>query len=79
MRVNVLDFEGVKGAMAKFAGQLKNPGCQWTKAYQAEKVPHDILFLMEWENHAAFEASNEEVGEEFIALVQPVSEWDDVI
>ena len=79
MRVKVKDFEGVKAAMAKYAGAMKRVGCHWAKVYRAEKDPNDVLFLMEWESHDAFNASGEESGDDFNALVQPVSDWDDVV
>lgn len=34
---------------------------------------------MEWESHDAFNASGEQDGDDFNALVQPASEWDDVV
>jgi quinol monooxygenase YgiN len=79
MRVKVDNFEGVKAATAKYAQAMKRVGCHWAKVYRAEKDPLDILFLMEWESHAAFNASGDEFGEDFNALVQPASEWDDVV
>jgi hypothetical protein len=36
-------------------------------------------WLMEWESHEAFNKRNEEPGEEFNALVNPASDWDDTI
>jgi len=39
MRVKVKDFEGVKAAMAKYAGAMKRVGCHWAKVYRAEKGP----------------------------------------
>jgi quinol monooxygenase YgiN len=79
MRVKVMDFEGVKAAMAKYAGDMKRQGCHWAKVYRAEKDPNEVLFLMEWESHDAFNASGEDSGDDFNALVQPVSEWEDVV
>jgi quinol monooxygenase YgiN len=79
MRVKVKDFEGVKAAAAKYKDTMKAAGCHWSKIYRAEKDPNDILFLMEWESHEAFNASGDEMGEDFNALVQPVGEWDDVV
>jgi quinol monooxygenase YgiN len=79
MRVKVHNFEGVKAAMAKYAPAMKRSGCHWAKVYRAEKDPLDILLLMEWESHAAFNASGDETGDDFNALVQPASEWDDVV
>lgn len=79
MRVKVKDFEGVKAAAAKHKAAMKAAGCHWSKIYRAEKDPNDILFLMEWDSHDAFNASGEEMGEDFNALIQPVGEWDDVV
>ena len=79
MRVKVKDFAGVKAAMAKYAGDMQRTGCHWAKVYRAEKDPNDVLFLMEWESHDAFNASGEGTGDDFNALVQPVGEWDDVV
>jgi quinol monooxygenase YgiN len=79
MRVKVYDFGGVKAAMAKYAQALKHSGCHWAKVYRAEKDSNEVLFLMEWESHAAFNASGEETGEDFNNLVRPADEWDDVV
>jgi hypothetical protein len=79
MRVKVNDFAGVKAAMAKYAGGMKQIGCHWAKVYRAEKDPNEILFLMERESHDAFNASGEQDGDDFNDLVQPASEWDDVV
>lgn len=79
MRVKVKDFEGVKTAAAKHSGAMKAAGCHWSKIYRAEKDPNDILFLMEWDSHDAFNASGEEMGEDFNTLIQPIGEWDDVV
>ncbi len=79
MRVQVNDFAGVKAAMAKYAAGMKGLGCHWAKVYRAEKDPNDVLFLMEWESHDAFNASGEETGDDFNELVQPAGEWDDVV
>ncbi len=79
MRVKVKDFSGVKAAMAQYAAAMKKSGCRWAKVYRAEKDPNDVLFLMEWESHDAFNNSGEEGGDDFNALVQPAGEWDDVV
>lgn len=79
MRVKVNDFAGVKTAVAKYGGNLKRFGCHWAKVYRAEKDPNDVLFLMEWDSHEAFNASGEQDGDDFNELVQPVGEWDDVV
>src|SRR5512135_584928 len=79
MRVRVNDFSGVKAAMAKYAARMKSTGCHWAKVYRAEKDPDDVLFLMEWESHDAFNASGDQDGDDFNDLVQPEGEWDDVV
>jgi quinol monooxygenase YgiN len=79
MRVRVNDFAGVKAAMAKYAAGMKGLGCHWAKVYRAEKDPNEVLFLMEWESHDAFNASGEQDGDDFNDLVQPAGEWDDVV
>ena len=63
MRVKVHDFEGVKAAMAKYVHGMRQAGCHWAKVYRAEKDPLDVLFLMEWESHDAFNASGDETGD----------------
>ncbi len=79
MRVKVNDFEGVRKAAAKYRDRMQAAGCHWSKIYRAEKDPNDVLFLMEWESHEAFNASGEDTGDDFNALVQPAGEWDDVV
>jgi quinol monooxygenase YgiN len=79
MRVKVHDFEGTKKAAEMFARSAKKAGCHWAKVYRSEKDPNDVLWLMEWESHEAFNRSGDESGEEFNALVNPAGEWDDVV
>ena len=79
MRVKVNSFDGVKAAMARYAPDMKRAGCHWAKVYRAEKDPNDVLFLMEWESHDAFNKSGDESGDAFNALVRPAGEWDDVV
>ena len=79
MRVKVNDFEGTKAAAAKYADAMKRSGCHWFKIYRAEKDPNDVLWLMEWESHEAFNASGEDSGEDVNNLVQPAGDWDDVV
>jgi quinol monooxygenase YgiN len=79
MRVKVKDFNGTKAAAAKYADSMKRAGCHWAKVYRAEKDPNDVLWLMEWESHDAFNAAGEDTGEDFNALVQPAGDWDDVV
>ncbi len=79
MRVKVHDFEGTKQAAAKYAQAMQQAGCHWLKIYRAEKDLNDVLWLMEWESHAAFEAVGDETGEAVNTLVNPAGEWDDVV
>ncbi len=80
MRVKVKDFEGVRKAVAKHNAHMKAAGCHWSKVYRAEKDPNDVLFLMEWESHAAFEKSGDSgVADDFNALVDPLGDWEDVV
>ena len=79
MRVKVHDFEGTKKAAAMFATSAKKAGCHWAKIYRSEKDPNDILWLMEWDSHDAFNKSGDDTGEEFNKLVNPAGEWDDVV
>lgn len=79
MRVKVHDFEDTKKAAELFAGKAKAQGCHWAKVYRSEKDPNDVLWLMEWESHDAFNSSGDEGGEEFNRLVNPAGDWDDVV
>ena len=79
MRVKVHDFEGTRKAAAMFAENAKEAGCHWAKVYRSEKDPNDVLWLMEWESHDAFNKSGEETGDEFNDLVNPASDWEDVV
>ena len=45
--------------------------------YRSEKDPNEVLWLMEWESHEAFNKSGDESGEEFNSLVTPAGEWQD--
>jgi len=79
MRVKVHDFEGTRKAAEMFAKNAGKAGCHWGKVYRSEKDPNDILWLMEWESHEAFNQSGDEIGDDFNALVDPAGEWDDVV
>ena len=79
MRVKVHDYEGTKKAVKMFSQSAKKAGCHWAKVYRSEKDPNDVLWLMEWESHDAFNKSGDETGGEFNTLVNPVGEWDDVV
>jgi len=79
MRVKAHDFEGTKKAAEMFAKRAIRAGCHWAKVYRAEKDPNDVLWLMEWESHEAFNKSGDETGEEFNQLVNPAGEWEDIL
>ena len=79
MRVKVHDFEGTRKAAEMFAENAKGAGCYWAKVYRSEKDPNDVLWLIEWESHEAFNKSGDESGERFNGLVNPAGEWDDVV
>ena len=79
MRVVVTDFEGTKKAAEMFVKNAKKAGCHSARIYRSEKNPNDVLWLMEWESHEAFNKSGDESGEEFNALVKPAGEWEDAV
>ncbi len=57
----------------------KKAGCHWANAYRSERDANDILWLMEWDSHDAFNNSGAETGTQFNELVKPAGEWDDVV
>ena len=79
MRVKVNDFEGTKKAAVLFVKNTKKAGCHSAKVYKSENDPNDVLWVMEWESHEAFNKSGDENGDEFNSLVQPAGEWEDVV
>ena len=79
MRVKVHDFEGTRKAAEMFAENAGNSGCHSAKVYRSEKDPNDVLWVMEWESHEAFNKSGDESGERFNELVNPAGDWDDVV
>jgi quinol monooxygenase YgiN len=79
MRVKVHEFAGTKKAAEMFAQTAKKAGCHWAKVYRAEKDSNEVLWLMEWESHEAFNKSGDETGEEFNRLVNPAGEWEDAV
>ncbi len=79
MRVKVHDFEGTRKAAELFAKNAREAGCHWAKIYRSEKDPNDVLWLMEWESHEAFNKSGDETGEQVNELVNPAGDWDDVV
>jgi hypothetical protein len=34
---------------------------------------------MEFDSHEAFEKSGSEIGDEFVSLIDPASDWDDAV
>ena len=78
-RVKVRDFEGTKKAAAKYAQKLKKAGCLTFKIYRSDDDPNFLLWLMEWESRAAFEALGNEVEFDINSMVGPVGAWNEVI
>jgi hypothetical protein len=39
----------------------------------------DAMWLMEFDSHEAFEKSGGDFEEDFIALIDPASDWDDAV
>jgi len=79
MRVKVHDFEGTKQAVAKYGDTMLKSGCHWYKVYQRDGDDKEVLWLMEFDSHAAFEKSGSEFEEDFVALINPASDWDDAV
>jgi quinol monooxygenase YgiN len=79
MRVKVHDFEGTKEAVAKYGKSMLNAGCHWYKIYQRDGDEKEVLWLMEFDSHEAFEKSGSEFEDDFVALINPASDWDDAV
>jgi len=79
MRVKVHDFEWTRQAVAKFGGTMLKAGCHWYKVYQRDGDEKEVLWLMEFDSHEAFEKSGAEFEKEFVALIDPASDWDDAV
>jgi quinol monooxygenase YgiN len=79
MRVKVRDFEGTKKAAEKYTQKLRKAGCLKLKIYRSDDEPNFVLWLMEWESRAAFEALGNDVGADINAMVTPTGAWNDVI
>jgi quinol monooxygenase YgiN len=77
--VKAHDFEGTKKAAAKYAQKLKKAGCLTLKIYRSDDDPNFLLWLMEWESRAAFEALGNEVEFDINSMVGPVGDWNEVI
>jgi quinol monooxygenase YgiN len=79
MRVKVHDFEGTRLAVAKYGEALRKAGCHWFQVHQRDGDEKEVLWLMEFDSHEAFEKSGSEFEEEFVSLINPSSEWDDAV
>lgn len=79
MRVKVNDFKGTQQAVAKYGDAMLRAGCHWFKVYQRDGDEKEVLWLMEFDSHDAFEKSGSEIGDEFVSLIDPASEWDDAV
>ena len=79
MRVKVHNFEGTKQAAEKYGPAMLKAGCHWYKVYQRDGNDREVLWLMEFDTHEAFEKSGKEFEEDFVALINPASEWDDAV
>jgi len=93
MRVKVHDFEGTEQAVAKYGDALLKAGCHWFKVYQQDGDDKEVLWLMEFDSHEAFEKSGSDFEEDFVplpaqrgsegsgivSLINPASDWDDAV
>jgi hypothetical protein len=79
MRVKVHDFAGTQQAVEKYGEAMKKSGCRWFKVYQRDGDDKEVLWLMEFDSHKAFEKSGSDFEEDFVALINPATEWDDAV
>ena len=79
MRVKVHNFDGTQQAVAKYGATMLKTDCHWYKVYQRDGDEKEVLWLMEFDSHAAFEKSGSEFEGDFVALINPVSDWDDAV
>jgi Tat protein secretion system quality control protein TatD with DNase activity len=79
MRVKVHDFEGTKQAVEKYGDVMLKAGAHWFKVYQRDGDDKEVLWLMEFDSHEAFEKSGSAFGEDFVSLINPASDWDDAV
>lgn len=79
MRVKVHDFEGTKQAIAKYGDVMIKGGCHWYKVYQRDGDDKEVLWLMEFDSHEAFENMGKEFEDDFVSLINPASDWDDAV
>jgi hypothetical protein len=75
IRVKVHDFEGTKQAVSKHGAVMLEAGYHWFKVCQRDGDEKDVLWLMEFDSHEAFEES----GDDFVSPIHPASDWDDVV
>lgn len=79
MRVKVHDFQGTQQAVEKYGDAMLKAGCHWFKVYQRDGNEKEVLWLMEFGSHEAFEKSGSDIEEGFVSLINPASEWDDAV
>ena len=79
MRVKVHDFKGTKQAVEKYGDAMLNAGCHGFKVYQRDGDAKEVLWLMEFDSHEAFEKSGSDFEEDFVSLINPASDWDDAV
>jgi quinol monooxygenase YgiN len=79
MRVKVNEFGGTERAVAKYRDTIIKSGCHWFKVYRRDGDDKEVLWLMEFDSHEAFEKSGEEFQEDFVKMINPASDWDDAV
>jgi hypothetical protein len=79
MRVKVHDFEGSRQAVARYGDAIRQSGCHWFKVYQRDGNDREVLWLMEFDSHEAFEKSGSEFEKGFVTLIDPDGDWDDAV
>jgi len=66
MRGNVSDWGSMKGAIDWYAGLPRPKGLHWSRTYRREGDENYVLLLEEWDDHDAFHASSDAIGDEFV-------------
>ena len=79
MRVKGHDFEGTRQAVARYDDVRLKSGCHGYKVCQRDGDDKELLWLMEFDRHAAFEKSGGDMEEGFVSLIHPASDWDDAV
>ena len=54
-------------------------GSHWFKVYPRDGYEREVLWLMEFDSHEAFEKSAGDFEDDFVARIDPASDWDDVV